>query len=1027
MARRAPENVNTAPRGVDQIDDDDESVVVPQAAPSQPASPSQPAKSPETPKAESGDKKKKKEKVELPKSERELRKEASRNRTETGAFPDDPNNPGHPLILDREKNLSKNEDINKLVDQVLSFDFEMNMRNDRFREVYGNNWIGDLRRRLGGEGRWVPVRDQSGRVSRMRLEGGDFRYEEDRASDGSTRGILRHNALNETGRKIANVGLRTLRTAGIGALFCLFTGGVGATFVPSLIGSALGRGVLEGARAAGRERKLREQQEIAKIRYFQKSRELASKVGPKWTEEIGRETEENEDEYNERRNQAITDMVNFIDSYEDLSVDIVYDENQNPIINNDVRGVPLPPSDDPNEPRQGDQSGPAYIRGTELTQQSKVSKDFLTVGDIEKNLAGAKSKWDKWSEIFALTGGLAGVAHSLLHGWGNWTLNLNNQYQTQLQSGHPVSLDVDGNWHSHNVQKIGDLSTNLKEQYIYHFNSLKERMAAEAAKAHPFGGGLGAWKLGESLQRINAAVYNKAVNTAIQYTVRSIAALTISSGFGFLANFGNRKSYAEQRAKLIHNQEQERKRLQPDSTMDQIIGWAKDEHLFIPQKNQIWGRPTNPDDPDSPIERIKIIDINSNGYVAVMNYNTEYTSNEVRQMRLREIMSNYRWLEKTGGETPRKSSGDVEEKKAKDTTKKSGETEESEEITPESESKKIGKYETAGADEVQKDTKFHETFFFEKVRDSEQQMIISITDTDKSKNKEELKEACEKIRKAYEELDNSELADMKSALTKASKAVDESFSFTSVITTNEGEFYGLRANNDKSQLFHIDNTGRIIMPSSEYAGKVEGKATFSNKEYFAGELSDNDRLALFDETLSQSPGSILKNDGVGKRGNILRNNNAPEDQIKELVSESVKNSKESCGIITRFISKEEEKEKIKIEAEATIVGPNNTETKEKIQIADDSVLSEKKIVNGEEKTIFWQVNIASDGKIKVAAFQFNKELNIQYLNNSGFSDEFDNKSVFEEWLSHRKLHEVNKDKETLLEKAKKRRSAEKKT
>ena len=553
---------------------------------------------------------------------------------------EDPPRPLDPL--DREKNLSKDEDIQELLDSVLNFEFERNMRNKRMRELYGQNLIGRWKAFLAGEGRWELQTDANGQ-QRMELIGGDFTYT--RAPD-PTRGnlevgTLRHDWRNEAQRKTASVLLRSGRTLAIGSAFAAFTGGIGATFLPALLGSTLARGGFEGVRAgASKERKLRETIEISRIAYFEKCRILASRVGPKYDPAI---TTDSEEDYNARRSDNIKSLVDYVHTWEDLGVDAQYDEEGNAIVVNEVRGEPLPVGTDISDTRrQGGPAGPAFISGTELIQPSLVSPDAKKVRELEDDLAENKRKWDKWEEGTALMGGLAGGALAIIHGWNSWIGDIYQGYQTQLQNGEAVKLDVNGDLKGHLVQKV----EGLKDQFVYHLRGIGEQLGAlkqgtdvvDVTSQIGEVGRFGSHVLGETAARINDAVYQKSVIEAIGQIGKVLVTFGGSYWLGENARRGNEKNTTQYRKDLVHDLEQWRKRMQPDTSFDQLAEWAEANNKIFPQPGETWVRKNKDDN----FYRIKIRAVSEASCDAsVQSYDPNNDYNEVVVMPLRVIMEEF--------------------------------------------------------------------------------------------------------------------------------------------------------------------------------------------------------------------------------------------------------------------------------------------------------------------------------------------------------------------------------------------------
>ena len=887
-------------------------------------------------------------------------------------------------LLEREKNLSKNESINKLIDSILANEFELNMRQERFRELHGNNFIGRAKAYLDGEGRWVPVRDEAGDIEHLELQGGDFCYTEEDTPDGFTRGTIRHNRANEITRRSASVVLKTARTAGLSVAIGLVTGGLGATFVPALVGSLAGRGGVEIVRAgASRERYYRERLEIARVQYFKQCRELASRVGHAYAPEI---TPLPEDQYDEQRNQAIKDMVNFVYSYEHLAVNAEYDEDGNPYVQNEVMGDPLTPRGEIGDPRPGDETAPAFHRGTELRQPSANAPDFETIGSLEEQLHGAKKVWNKWSDRGAVAGGIIGVATNLLQGWGSWSKDIYDNYTQQLQSGEAVKLDIDGNFRGHDVQLD---PSGVQEQYNYHLRSLGEQFNAVDAGAtiDTNASEFGSHVLNETHNRIRDAVYQKACNETIMHTFQTLGAILGEFGLARLANIGNEKNNKGYLTKLESNQEDLRKDLQPDTIMDQIRAFGRRERLLIPANGDTWSR-VDPEDPERR-ELIRIISINENGTAEVADI-THGRYGEAREIGIRDIMTEYRKLVEN---TPPDLAGAEGEATAEDEPI----------IDREFISEEYDDYITA-ADHKNNECLDHanEAYFFEMVRGSEQLMISISNQLQRDpESLTQLKALAANLRDRYNGLGDVNPENMQAVLESVSAEVGNAdniirdFSWTMVVTTAEGKYYGLRFNGDKSQLFHAGANGSVSAPS--ITRRMEGgKPVVRNNVFFKGELKEDDSLALLDDKLSSTAKGPIKQ----ARDSILSSAGThPSRMAKELIDAGIRkdNKSEYNALITKFKKKKSEadadtttesEDEPTFETTLTFIDDDGKETKTLTEIKDGTVLVEQTDESGVKSTKNWEIRFEDDTFV-LAAFTFNPDTSKKYSVEAGDHQEFD--------------------------------------
>lgn len=574
--------------------------------------------------------------------------------------------------LERESNYAKPEDINRLVDEVLSGQFEYNMRNQRYQEIYGKDMANGfcLKAWLAGEGRLQRDEENGG----YQMVGGDFiRIEGTDQNDPNPFNNpnpdqnsqeyevhLQYNRANEIARRGVSVGIKLARQVGITvALSTITGGGIGAAFYWATGGATIGRGIVEGVRIAGQEEiKTREKIEIAKIRYFKKARELASRVGKPYSIETAEEKTEND--YNMERSAAIMDLVNFVYSYENLAVDVQYDDRGRPYTETEVRGTPLPERTGPEatqDPRQGINRGPAYNRGTEVYQPSPVAPDVERVRDLEDKLAETSKKWDKRVELGGLIGGLAGVGAGILRSSSEWVQNAYNEFQTRLKNGEIVKLDIDGDWKRHGVQKLSEKVGKMQDRFVYHMRNVGEhlhtlRQGAEVLNPDTLEpmqevagqtiDKLGVHTLGETASRINAAVLVESGKHILYKVLQNVAAVGLNTFWERRNEICRVKQVEGHRDKFVKNQEQLRRRHQPAEVLDILKNRAETEHKVFPQEGQTWLQLL----PDNKYHRIKILQVLKDGDAIVQHYDEDEDKNLMKtdRLTLQDIMDNYNLL-----------------------------------------------------------------------------------------------------------------------------------------------------------------------------------------------------------------------------------------------------------------------------------------------------------------------------------------------------------------------------------------------
>lgn len=839
--------------------------------------------------------------------------------------------------LEREHGITPRE-INNLVDAILNFDFERNMRSDRWRECTGQNLIGRWRAWLGGQSRFETVTDGEGNTVGLNRIGGDFQFVEENENGG----YIRHNWQNETWRKIVNVGLRTGRTAGIGLAFAgligaggLFFGAgltftVGAAFVPGLIGSTIGRGVYEGIRAGGsKERKLRGQIEAVRIRYFQKCRELATIVSDlgEWNDGM----ELSQEEFNEQRNAAIENLINFVYNYENLGVVLGHTDDGN----ESIRSVPdyarQNLEEDEEEapgpggfPRRPGRREPSYVRGVELYQPSDVAPDAIKVKDLEEELAKVKSTWDKWEERTALAGGLLGGALSLIHGWNDWVGNLAEGYRKSLDSGEAVKLHINGNpFHGHLVQQVTDSAHHLRDQFVYHLRGVHEAITAKDAGASIMNlsrnaqvreiGRFGSHLLNESGRAIDYAIWQKSVLEAIGSITQTVAELGISFWLGRHAQEGNKKNEAEHRQKQAEQQEQLRRRYQPASPMEQAREISRTEHLIMPANGDVWMTRLNEDGDYDPTgqrtERIRIHEVLDDGYAIIQNLDGE-EANVFDELSLPEIMRQYRLIERGRGRQER----------------------EGDETNPNPERKedRIGSYTTAAERRTPANSPIRETFVFNGVGGGDQ-FIVSIHNGENTPTltHANIKNIALDIQRRYQGLSQSdrEPSNLEASLRRISEEAQgndgnrQNLSWTILITENNGHFFGFRFNNDQYEVFRFRGNNVNLESGTVTEGQQQqqrrnrqergqqqqrGGDRIDRQNFYQGDLQDGDGLALLNAALSQMDGT--GDDSVRRfRENSLGRYDTPREKLRALMENrhATLQNRELCAVITRYLRGEQ--------------------------------------------------------------------------------------------------------------------------
>lgn len=825
-------------------------------------------------------------------------------------------------FLDREKNYSKPEEIKSLCEAVQNHDFELLMRNKRFKEIYGGGYLGYLKAWLTGDGIWRATNQDGQR--RLELVGSDFCYNHAPSTRNHEVGRLEYRWWNETARKVTNVTLKTLRFAIPGVILGALTGGMGAAFLPALGGTFIGRGAVEGLRsAASGERQDKEKIEITRIRYFQKARELAQRVGPEYAQA---NTNLPEEDYTARRAERVKDLLNFIYSYEELSTEIEFDERGRPIIDTDTRITP-------GQARDGVPGGAhdveynAYLKGTEVTQPSRVSPDTVKIKDLETRLEKQRKRWDRFSEYGAMLGGIAGAAwYTLKGGWGDMTKGAYDQMNDSLNRGEIVNLDMDGNLKWHGVQKAGELSGVLNDQFMFHYSSFGEALAAQANGAQGVVEGVGKFgvhALGEqSMLQMSQAIYKQAILQVSGQLAKIAAAIGISTGIGLLTERANAAAMTRYRDEIKRNYEQRRIRNLPDEAED-LRAYIERERLIPPYIGQFWIRQID----QNTFQRVQIVNIAENGDIFLRIDDPNFQYNPVYRISMRNLLRDYQPV-MTQAEAQRAAQGGAPgapgtpwappAPAAPGTPPVPGAPEaEPTQGDIERENRTLVNLEMAAEHRTRQEKESKETFLLdEKEVRPNQQMMILIHNTDQNPlHRDRLKEISRLLRSGYANLPSSEVASnrMENSLRQLSDRIKNEISYKNtnwsiVVTADNGDYFAYRTEKNEDQLFHVSGSGEINFrfPDRSQTADVGKKGKKRQDQYFAGNLNENERIALLDQALSRNSGQDA--DGriivlTEERNKILRNNQSAREQIEALNKLGIDNiptSDEFNGIVAKY-------------------------------------------------------------------------------------------------------------------------------
>lgn len=502
------------------------------------------------------------------------------------------------INLEREANRTRNEDINDLIEQVRSGEWETEQRERILRERYGRpSVVRDIKAWLSGENDLI-FNPQTGTV--------EYRYG------------------TEALRRMAHLGINTAETAGIMAIIGLVTGGAGIVVAPALIGSTLGRGFAEAWQGvAGKERGMREDIVIARERYYQKAQELANRISPtepaNWDQLNARERLE----HITNRNSAIRSLVDFVHTSEQNGVDLIHRGRERTSIadiwrrRNEPGGQPFVDSEVFGQPVEvGDRSkgepvgptglaGPSISRGSEVYQPSPDAPTAKNLDDMEKEFHKFRRKWDLIKAGCAVVGGLAGSAMGILRA----KTEAVKQLTGALEAGKNVKLDIDGNWIWHNVQKVGDGMRNawgIQDQFVFNYNNTIESLkaAVQGSQVLPGASDFGSHVLNETALRIAQAVDKQAWLEALRYTglpaIGAIAAHFVWRKGTTEAAF---KHHEKERDEMKQEEEILRRRRQPENRIEQLKNDAHKEGKIFPTEGQVWrylfdkGVPNDPNKP----------------------------------------------------------------------------------------------------------------------------------------------------------------------------------------------------------------------------------------------------------------------------------------------------------------------------------------------------------------------------------------------------------------------------------------------
>lgn len=487
--------------------------------------------------------------------------------------------PTEPRVqLEREDNYAQFEDINSLVESIRSGSWEEDDRARIFRERYGRpSFITNIKAWLAGESD-VTYNEQTGQVE--------------------------FHLGTETARRLANVGINVAQTGALMAAFGLLTGGGAAVALgPALLGSSVGRAVVEAHQGfSGGERIRREKLIIGRERYYKKAFELANRIGPEFPSSWDQMGPEERADYVAERNGAIRSLVNFV--YASERNDVVFRANEGGAFHNatDVRGEPHEEGDyNRAEPQQGGPRGPALNTGTEVYQPSDMAPSNRRLDDMEKEFADFRKRYDTMKAVFSLIGGVAGGAFQVLAAQkAEFT-----KIAGELVAGEAVKLDIDGNFVWHTVQRVGGGITDVWDaasNYVFHYNNQLESLRAMVKGATIIPGGeYGVHALQATMGQIVEAVNKQAWFEAARTGAAVIGGL-VTHRFWKRQNVeGDVRRFAQEREDMVQEHEKLRQRHLPPERIEQINEIARENGKAIPEVGQTWRRQIGVDENDRPI------------------------------------------------------------------------------------------------------------------------------------------------------------------------------------------------------------------------------------------------------------------------------------------------------------------------------------------------------------------------------------------------------------------------------------------
>lgn len=519
-------------------------------------------------------------------------------------------NPHPPEQLEREKNYTKNEEIEALIQTVRDGTWQAGDRGRRLKERYGDGRFGKFKEMMAGE------LDSEVVTRKTKTPDGLGGHVSDR-----TEHFIERHYGTETGRKLGNIAFKTGTTAATMGILSILTGW-GAPVGVALLGSAVARGGAEIAKSViGKERHMREELLIARQRLYDKAVELADRIpslsaepqqvdsqNPTHDEVVAQANRRQEVQmWHEKRNQAVIDLDNFVKSSEQNTVKFVRDDEGMVLADTHRFGDNQAESYVAHEARDGGRVGPTLNRGTEVYQPSEHAPG-KTIGQMEKDLESYRRKWEWIEEGLAALGGIAGGVTSALM----MKVQLMEAKVHALETGKKVVLDIDGNKVSHAVHFLHAAHGSIVEQsqkLVFDYNNMIEAMKASIAGAHGEGMTHAVFtKVTETAGSVATQVLNAVENAVNGELIRMMAG---ASG-ALLARFGYRVATSEAQHRrfrtnqntLSEEQEVERRRLQPDAAptaktlMEGLRDLAAENNKEMPAAGQHWSLMGANDVPD---------------------------------------------------------------------------------------------------------------------------------------------------------------------------------------------------------------------------------------------------------------------------------------------------------------------------------------------------------------------------------------------------------------------------------------------